>query len=975
MDAASHHSRPSTPPACPTCSEALPPNARFCPGCGRPVQALKGHESVRSPRTDRPLTVLPALSDTQTEITEVARFLPARYHPLRKLGQGGMGTVYLCQDRALERAVAIKLMSARYRADPQGERRFLREARAQAIVNHPNVATVLNFGVSPEGHPFLVMEYLEGQDLRTLLRREKILEPFRAIEFLRQICAGLEEAHTAGLVHRDLKPSNIMIVKDQRGNPWVKVLDLGLAKIIGGQTDLQSITMDTAGLLVGTPAYMSPEQVAGGPVDGRADLYSMGVVLFEMLCGRLPFESETLDGWLYQHLNVNPPHPSQLNHNLSPYPLLDRLTLWLLAKQPRDRPNSTGELAQALKRMVELKLAGDEALLPPAGQPALPPAPPPAEQPPPPRPLAAATLDTPPPDYEPPGARTHEPAQAAAPETEQRRNQYLQLAREAETAESARQWSKALKLWEEALPLADRAETVNARIEGCRGETEFEEQLAKAAAAATAGDWENADKILARLNSARPSDTRVEQARARLPRHLLSAWLELAKAKVDALPEGDLRQALREQLGIAWAQSGDMQNALAILQDESRKMEARVIGVAQAINAAIQNGLREGLRPYLDRARAAASSLSDPAERGRALVEVGRAFTVYGDLVAAAAVFHEALNAFSEANAKNIPVQALPKRTTIMSSLRRLTGDMRSVAVSATGLAGSKALRASWEAAIGAVAQAQAEAGLVEDSLATAALIEDAWTLAQTFTQVAMALAKTGRSGEAERVISRIGFALPKAQALHALAVSRVYSGDLPAAEEILKSISAAHDRVALEGLLATAWALRAETGRARFRVAEALRDTAELVGARARFLALIAAATPLFHAGFHELAEPLAGEAPKLIDLMDEPAERLRSMLELAQALETPQSTHHAATRTMLVAHQPSAKFTEWLRRALMVWRQVRHGGERLECVERLAYSIARGSVPELATELQSTCRSDSETAVAYIGLSSGMA
>jgi len=959
-------------------------NARFCPGCGRPVQTLPRHETAHGPRTDRPLTALPGRSETRVDILEVARFLPARYRPVRKLGQGGMGTVYLCQDLALDRPVAVKILTDRYRADPQGERRFVREARAQATVNHPNVATVLNFGVSPEGHPFLVMEYLEGENLRTLLRREKTIEPFKACELLHQMCEGLAEAHGAGLVHRDLKPSNIMIVKDHRGKPRVKILDLGLAKIIGGQSDLKSISLDTAGMLVGTPAYMSPEQVAGNPVDGRADIYSMGVVLFEMLTGRLVFESETMEGWLYQHLHANPPPPSQYNSSLLQYPVLDCLTLRMLAKQPDDRPPSASELARIIERAVALNLAGEAELQRPAPeavqrpasaaeetQPLAGPAKPPAAA------AAAPALETPPPDHAPlpaPAQEARLSAQTVLLETEARRDRYLELAREAEATESARQWQKAIERWAEAVRFADRAETVQARIEGCRREAVFEEQLQQAVDAGGRGDWEAADKALARLSSSRPSDARVEQVRARLPRHLVTSWLGLAKAKVLALPEGDLRQALLEHLGIAYAQGGDMQSALDILQDASRKPEARVVGLAQAVCAAVQNGLREGLRPYLDRTSAAASSLGDPSERGRAQVEIARALSAYGDLAAAGVSFHNALNAFSEANAKGIPMQGVARRTT-STSLRRLAIDLRSVAVTTTGRTGPKALRADWEAAVGVVAQAQAEAGLVDDSLASAALIEDAWTLAHTFSQVAQALAKTGRSEEAERVISRIGFALPKARALRALAVSRVYGGDIMAAEEILKAISAPHDRVAIEGLLAAAWALRAESNRARFRVTEAVRNIPELVGARARFQALIAAGTPLLNAGFQELAEPLVGEAPRLIELMDDPAERLRSMLELAQAQETPQSMRHAATRTMIASRHPGSEFGEWLRRALMVWRQVRKSGDRLECVERLAYSIAWGSAPELATEVLSTCQHDSETALAYIGLSTGMA
>ena len=343
----------------------MPAGAQFCPGCGRAVKPLKsvgGMDSAVGPRTDKPLTAVPAtISDTHADVNEVSQFLPGRYQPLKKIGQGGMGTVYQCLDRALERQVAIKIMTDRYRSDPQGERRFMREARAQAIVNHPNVATVLNFGVSPEGRLFLVMEYLEGQDLRSMIRQEKVLEPLKACELLRQTCEGLEEAHNGGLVHRDLKPSNLMVVKDHRGGPWVKILDLGLAKIVGGQTDLKSITVDTAGLLIGTPAYMSPEQVAGATVDGRADIYSLGVVFFEMLTGHLPFESETMEGWLYQHLNAKPPAPSKMNSAIAKYPQLDQIVLWMLSKQAHERPRTAGELSVMLKRMIDRKLIEETA--------------------------------------------------------------------------------------------------------------------------------------------------------------------------------------------------------------------------------------------------------------------------------------------------------------------------------------------------------------------------------------------------------------------------------------------------------------------------------------------------------------------------------------------------------------------------------------------------------------------------------------
>ncbi|HEY3323386.1 MAG TPA: serine/threonine-protein kinase [Planctomycetota bacterium] len=954
--------------------------AQFCPGCGRPVKPLTGADSNLAPRTDQPLTASVG-TETLADVAEVARFLPQRYKPIKKIGQGGMGTVYQCLDQALDRLVAIKCMTDRYRADPQGERRFLREARAQAIVNHPNIATILNFGITQEGHPFLVMEFLEGKDLRSIIRTEKIIEPLRACDLLRQICEGLAEAHSSGLVHRDLKPSNVIICRDHRGGDWVKVLDLGLAKIIGGQTDLKSISMDTANLLVGTPAYMSPEQVAGAPVDGRADLYSVGVVFFEMLTGRLPFESETMEGWLYQHLHAAPPVPSHINRDLAKTFVLDRLALWLMAKQPHERPQSAADVAQMAARLIERRLA-DDAVPRPARK-SGPRAALSFEDNPPARksgPRVAVTYvdgPEPPPDSPaahvlevPPAVPVRHPTESAI---EQRRQQYLNLVKAAEAAESQRAWTDALDLWQRALPIADRAETVQARIQGCRREIEFEEQLNAANKAATTGNWDLAEKTLLRLSSQRQGDTRVEQARARLPKKLIASWLGLARNEIMPLPEGDLRQALMERLGLAFAQAGDMPHAKEILQDTSRKAQSRVVGLAQAVVAAIQNDVNEGLRPYLDESCEAAESLTDPSERGRALLEVGRALTAYGDRGAAAKMLQGAITAFGEANTKGIPMQPTSRRTTAML-FRRTSADLRSFTGTTTSFSGTKAIRASFEAALGTVAQAQAEASLVNDALNTTALIDDAWTLSHTLSQVAQAFARTGHTADAEKLCIKITFALPKTQALRALAVSKVYSGDLPAAEEILRGVSAPPDRIALLGLLATACALRSEQGRSEVRVADALKTIADVVGAKARFQALLSAAEPLLNAGFQDLAAPLVADAGKLIDLLDDPAERLRSLLQMALAEENARVATLAATRTIVVTHQPSTIFVDLLRRALMISLQVRYAPDRLDCIERLAHNISWGSAAELATEILNTCRDDSETAVANIGLSTGM-
>jgi tetratricopeptide (TPR) repeat protein len=960
-----HNSRKVLPPACPACGDALPPVAQFCPGCGRAVKPLGGvdrHESSIGPRTDKPLAAaLSRGTETHADITEIARFLPSRYQPLKKLGQGGMGTVYQCRDRALERLVAIKIMTDRYHSDPQGERRFMREARAQAIVNHPNVATVLNFGVSQEGRLFLVMEYLEGQDLRSLFRAENALEPLRACELMRQACDGLHDAHAAGLVHRDLKPSNVMIVKDSRGGPWVKILDLGLAKIIGGQTDLKSITMDTAGLLIGTPAYMSPEQVAGSLVDGRADIYSLGVVFFEMLTGRLPFESESMEGWLYQHLHVKPPLPSQVNPELAKYPQLDKAVAWLLAKNPNERPRSAGEFGSLLRGMIDTKLA----------------AAPPARISGPRRAFSFEPVTAPPRDGAPPAAPAAPPTpQTVETEKELRRQLYLERSRAAENAESQRHWDAALEEWMQALLATDNHEPVRARIEGCRREIDFESQLSIAGSTAAAGEWERAEQILTRLSSLRPSDPRIEQARARLPKKLIGAWLGMAKNRAESLPEGDLRSSLLERLAIAYAQIGEMQGAINTLQESSRKSDARVISLAHAIISAVQNGQHEGLRPFIDTAIAAATVILDPSDRGRAQLEVGRALAAYGDQTAAAALFKSALSAFGDACAKGIPLTVSAKKSN--TTLRRVPLDLtRSVTVTTTQpnpVNQAKNIKASWEAAVGVLAQAQADAGLVEDSLASAALIEDPWTVAQTLSQIVQALAKTGRSVEAESAVSKITFALPKAQALRAIAVSWVYRGELEGAEEILKTMSTPADKMPIHGLLAAAWMLRGDTARAEARIADARGCVDSIVGARARCQSLIAACEPLLTAGRQELVQTLLDDALHLLDLIDDHADRLRNLLKLAQIQEDAHGTREIPTRTIVFSTPATPALIEALRRALVVLRQVRTGPDRFECVERLAYSIGCASAPALASEMLGCCRDEAERALIYIGLSCGL-
>ncbi len=276
----------------------------------------------------------------------------SHYRVISKLGEGGMGTVYLAEDTVLGRRVAIKSLTI---APIPGQRhfrtRFLREARAASLLNHPHIATVYDYGETEDGQPYLVMELIDGETLNDLLKRESP-SPERAIAIIKQVTEAIAEAHRHGIVHRDIKPSNVAL--NQRND--VKVLDFGLAKHFeteGLQTrkfgdDAELVVTQTLdGVVVGTPLYLSPEQALGVPVDKRSDLFSIGALLYECLTCRPAFFGKSL-GEIFAHIiRDDPLPPSKLNPRV---PLeLDRITLKALAKKPEDRYQTAEELLADLK--------------------------------------------------------------------------------------------------------------------------------------------------------------------------------------------------------------------------------------------------------------------------------------------------------------------------------------------------------------------------------------------------------------------------------------------------------------------------------------------------------------------------------------------------------------------------------------------------------------------------------------------------
>jgi serine/threonine-protein kinase len=250
--------------------------------------------------------------------------LGGRYKLLAVLGTGGMATVWRATDTMLGREVAVKVLSPQHAADPGFLARFEGEARHAAAVSHPRLVTVFDCGVE-SGTPFIVMELVAGRTLRQVLDEAGALPPGQAVAIAAAVCEGLEAAHTAGLVHRDITPDNIVLNGGE-----VKVLDFGIARADGTRA------ATAAGTVVGTVAYLSPEQASGRQADPRSDLYSLGCVLFEMLTGRPPFTADSAVGLAYRQVHDDPGLPSAWRPGLPAG--LDRITARLLAKDPASRP-------------------------------------------------------------------------------------------------------------------------------------------------------------------------------------------------------------------------------------------------------------------------------------------------------------------------------------------------------------------------------------------------------------------------------------------------------------------------------------------------------------------------------------------------------------------------------------------------------------------------------------------------------------
>jgi serine/threonine protein kinase len=236
--------------------------------------------------------------------------LLGRYQVLEKIGDGGMGTVYLAEHTTILKKFAVKVLSAELSLRADHVDRFMREARSASMINHPNVVEITDFGKTPDGQPFFVMEYLQGKDLSQIIGETGPMSWKRVRLVILQICHALQAAHEQGIVHRDMKPGNIVLVKRGNNPEHVKVLDFGIAKVLGQEAEAKGLTQ--SGMVVGTPEYMSPEQGWGQPIDHRGDIYAVGVLTFELLTGKIPFSGTTMMEVLNRHMFEVPDvkHPS-----------------------------------------------------------------------------------------------------------------------------------------------------------------------------------------------------------------------------------------------------------------------------------------------------------------------------------------------------------------------------------------------------------------------------------------------------------------------------------------------------------------------------------------------------------------------------------------------------------------------------------------------------------------------------------------
>lgn len=323
-------------------------------------QSQDGYDEVHEAPVNNPPPRL-----TQPTDALIGTTLAAKYKILKKLGEGGMGSVYQAQQMPIDRMVAIKVLLGRLAQDEVALKRFEQEAKAISRMQHPNTVTIYDYGKTDDDRLYIVMEYLKGKTLSDALRATggSGLDAKRAVHIVRQVCASLADAHGAGIIHRDLKPDNIFLTEVGTSKDWVKVLDFGVAKLADHEA---GATLTQTGMIFGTPKYMSPEQAEGKPIDNRADVYAIGVVMFEMLTGRPPFVAETPVSLLLKHISEPAPSFGKVRPDLAVPPELEAVVMKTLEKSPDRRYPKVEDLSADLEACLRLLVTGPVSVAPDA---------------------------------------------------------------------------------------------------------------------------------------------------------------------------------------------------------------------------------------------------------------------------------------------------------------------------------------------------------------------------------------------------------------------------------------------------------------------------------------------------------------------------------------------------------------------------------------------------------------------------------